>query len=360
MKKVLEFANRDRELVALIIITVLVALYVYNALGSRVFSPLGISSMAIQIAEFGFFALAMGLAMLTGGIDLSVAAAAGLSGLMGALVMSGAFIAITDTNHTSIFLLGIVATLVTGVLTGLVNGFLIAKISVPPILATLGTMLFFTGIGMAITGGNSVGIQIPMFADFFAGSRVFGLPMMFVVLIAVFFIVAFLLNRTMTGRSVYLFGENEVALRFAGHRTERTIMMTYMLIGLLMGLAALLIIARANSMRIGYGEGYLLQAILVVVLAGFNPFGGKGRILNIFVGLILLQLVATSINAFGLSPYHRNLTFGLILIVVMGINFAVNRWGTKAKPKDLVATLAAPTTEAILLRRGRNKKEKQL
>ena len=358
MKKVLEFVNRDRELVALIIITVLVALYVYNALGNRVFSPLGISSMAIQIAEFGFFALAMGLAMLTGGIDLSVAAAAGLSGLMGALVMSGAFIAITDTNHSYIFFLGVVATLVTGVLTGLINGFLIAKVSVPPILATLGTMIFFTGIGMAITGGNSVGIQIPMYANFFAGTQVFGLPLMFVVLIAVFFIVAFLLNRTMTGRSVYLFGENEVALRFAGHRTERTIMMTYVLIGLLMGLAALLIIARANSMRIGYGEGYLLQAILVVVLAGFNPFGGKGRILNIFVGLILLQLVATSINAFGLSPYHRNLTFGLILILVMGINFAANRWGSKAKPKLSLPGIA-PTTEAILLRRGRNKKESQ-
>jgi simple sugar transport system permease protein len=355
VKKVLEFASRDRELVALIIITALVGLYLYNALGSRVFSPLGISSMAIQIAEFGFLALGMGLAMLTGGIDLSVAAAAGLAGLMGALVMSGTFIAITDTNHTFIFTLGVLATLVTGLLTGLLNGFLIAKISVPPILATLGTMIFFTGIGMAITGGNSVGIQVPMFADFFAGTKVFGLPLMFIILIAVFFIVAFLLNRTMTGRSVYLFGENEVALRFAGHRTERTIMMTYVLIGLLMGMAALLIIARANSMRVGYGEGYLLQAILVVVLAGFNPFGGKGRVLNIFIALILLQLVATSINAFGLSPYHRNLTFGLILLVVMGINFAANRLGTKKKPK-LVPTIS-PTTEAILLSGDYEKKD---
>ena len=120
-------------------------------------------------------------------------------------------------------------------------------------------------------------------------------------------------------------------------------------------MAALLIIARANSMRIGYGEGYLLQAILVVVLAGFNPFGGKGRVLNLFIALILLQLVATSINAFGLSPYHRNLTFGVILIVVMGINFAANRMGNKKKPKLLSSI--SPTTEAILLSGDRDKKD---
>ena len=247
--------------------------------------------------------------------------------------------------------LGVVATLVTGLITGLINGFLIAKISVPPILATLGTMIFFTGIGMAITGGNSVGIQIPEFAAFFAGTKISIFPLMFLVLVLVFFVVAFLLTKTTTGRSVYLFGENEVALRFAGVRSERTIMMTYVLIGLLMGFAALLIIARANSMRIGYGEGYLLQAILVVVLAGFNPFGGKGRISSIFVGLILLQLLATSINAFGLTPYHRNLMFGLILLIVMGINFFVNR---PSRRKRLVPT-AQPTTEAIILREKASK-----
>jgi simple sugar transport system permease protein len=91
----------------------------------------------------------------------------------------------------------------------------------------------------------------------------------------------------------------------------------------------------------------LLQAILVVVLAGFNPFGGKGRISSLFVGLILLQLLATSITAFGLTPYHRNLMFGLILLIVMGINFAVNR--TSRAKKLMPGVAAAPTTEAIIL-----------
>jgi simple sugar transport system permease protein len=349
MLKLWNFVSKDREFASLIVTTLLVTGVLYVTLGDRVFSPLGVSSMAIQIAEFGFLALGMGLAMLTGGIDLSVAAAAGLAGLMGALVMSGTVIPITETNQDLIMVLGIVVTLVTGLFTGFVNGFLIAKISVPPILATLGTMIFFTGIGMAITGGNSVGIQVPQFAAFFAGTKISVFPIMFLLLVVVFVIAAFLLRKTVTGRSVYLFGENEVALRFAGVRSERTIMLTYVFIGLLVGFAALLIIARANSMRIGYGEGYLLQAILVVVLAGFNPFGGKGRISSIFVGLILLQLLATSINAFGLTPYHRNLMFGVILLVVMGINFFVNRPSRKKRGASL--TPNAPTTEAIILSR---------
>lgn len=336
----------NREFASLIVVTALVAGVLFISLGDRIFSPLGISSMAIQIAEFGFIALGMGLAMLTGGIDLSVAAAAGLAGLAGALVMSGTLVPITDSNHSVILVLGVVATLVTGMLTGLINGILIAKIAVPPILATLGTMILFTGIGMAITGGRSVGIEIPAFSGFFAGAEISIFPVMFLVLVAVYVAVNFLMSRTITGRNVYLFGENEVALRFAGVRSERTILMTYLLIGLLMGFAALLIIARANSMRIGYGEGYLLQAILVVVLAGFNPFGGKGSISSLFVGLILLQMLATAINAFGLTPYHRNLMFGLILLIVMGINFGVNR--VKKKHRVPVGN-ASPSTEALIL-----------
>jgi simple sugar transport system permease protein len=350
VSRVWNFVSKDREFASLVATTVVVASVLYIVVGGRMFSSLGISSMAIQIAEFGFLALGMGLAMLMGGIDLSVAAAAGLAGLMGAMVMSGSIIPITETNHMLIVTLGVVATLGTGMLTGAINGFLIAKISVPPILATLGTMIFFTGVGMAVTGGNSVGIEVPEFAALFAGTKISVFPLMFLVLVVVFAAVAFLLNHTVTGRSVYLFGENEVALRFSGVRTERTVMMTYLLIGLLMGFAALLIIARSNSMRIGYGEGYLLQAILVVVLAGFNPFGGKGRISSLFVGLILLQMLATSITAFGLTPYHRNLMFGMILLIVMGINFAVNRT-SRAKKLIPISVEAAPTTEAIILAR---------
>ncbi|MCC5950247.1 MAG: ABC transporter permease [Nitriliruptoraceae bacterium] len=309
----------DRERLTLLVTTLIVTFVLYQMLGQRVFSVGGMQSMSIQVSEFGFLALAMGLAMLTAGIDLSVVAAAGLSGVMSATVLSGRVIPITDENQGMLLVLGIAAALITGLLTGLVNGLIIAKVSVPPILATLGTMVFFTGIGMALTSGNSVPNQVAAF-PLIANTAIGPFPVPFVMLATAFVVVALILSRTRFGRQVYLFGENQVALRFTGARTERVIILTYVLIGFLVGCAAIIMVARANSMRVGFGESYLLQAILVVVLSGFNPYGGKGRVSNLAMGLVLLQLLSTSMNAFAFSPYARNLVWGLILLFVMIVN----------------------------------------
>ncbi|GAB3602797.1 ABC transporter permease [Microbacterium aureliae] len=325
----------DREFTVLVITTVVVTAVLYALLGQRIFSLAGIQSMSIQVSEFGLLAVAMALAILTGGIDLSIVAAAGLAGLMATLVMSGQIIPVTDDNHGLIMILGLITAIVTGILTGVLNGTIIAKISIPPILATLGTMLLFTGIGMAITKGNSVPIAIPEFS-MIAAIGIGPAPLVFVLLVAVFVVVGWMLRKTRFGRRVYLFGENEVALRFSGARTERTIILTYALIGLVVGLAAIIIIARANSMRVGFGESYLLQTILAVVLAGFNPYGGKGRIVSLGFALVLLQLLSTSMTAFGFSPYAKNLVWGLLLLGVMVLtHYVVKGRRKKAAPRPV-------------------------
>lgn len=341
MKKLLGFAVKDREFLVLVIVTLLVTLVLYSQLGQRLFSLGGLQSMSIQVSEFGFLALAMGLAILTGGIDLSVVAAAGLSGVVAALVMSGQFIPVTEENQAMLFVLGIVAALVTGLLTGISNGVIIAKFSVPPILATLGTMILYTGIGMAVTSGNSIPLQVTAFPEI-VRTTVGPVPLVFLVMVIAFISVAFILTRTTFGRRVYLFGDNDVALRFSGVKSERVIIMTYALIGILVGLAAIVIISRANSMRVGFGESYLLQAILVVVLAGFNPFGGKGRVASLFIGLVLLQLLSSSMTAFAFSPYAKNLVWGLILLAVMALNHYARVYRPKTKKTAVVDAGSSP------------------
>lgn len=346
MKKLLGFAGKDREFLVLVIVTLLVTVVLYAQLGNRLFSIGGLQSMSIQVSEFGFLALAMGLAILTGGIDLSVVAAAGLSGVVAALVMSGQFIPATDENQSMLFVLGIVAALVTGLLTGLTNGIIIAKFSVPPILATLGTMILFTGIGMAVTSGNSISLQVTAFPEI-VRTTVGPIPMVFLIMAVAYIAVAFILTRTTFGRRVYLFGENDVALRFSGVKSERVIIMTYALIGILVGLAAIVIISRANSMRVGFGESYLLQAILVVVLAGFNPFGGKGRVASLFIGLVLLQLLSSSMTAFAFSPYAKNLVWGLILLAVMALNHYARVYRPKTRKAVGSASPDGPGGSAV-------------
>lgn len=334
---------QDKEFSVLIIVTLVVTFVLYQMLGSRVFSFGGVQSMSIQVSEFGFLALAMALAILTAGIDLSIVAAAGLSGVMAALVMSGKFIPVTPENSGMLLVAGLVTAVVTGLLTGLINGLIIAKLSVPPILATLGTMIFYTGISTAITSGNSIPLEVEGFARI-ATSAVGPIPTVFLLLLIAFIVIAFVLTKTKFGRRVYLFGDNEVALRFSGVKSEKVTILTYMTIGILVGFAAIIIISRANSMRVGFGDSYLLQAILVVVLAGFSPFGGKGRIASLAIGLILLQVLSTSMNAFGFSPYARNLVWGGILIVIMVLSRYVGTYSPRPK-KLKPQPPAEPATE---------------
>lgn len=316
--------HREGELVVLWAVVLITAIGLGAVLSPTFFATGNLQSMAIQVSAFGFLSLGMGIAMLSGGIDLSVVSAAILAGVAGATVISGEIIPVTESNGALLTALAAVVCVVVGLLCGLLNGILIAKVSIPPILATLSTMILFSGIGMAVTDGQSVSVATRELSRF-ANSTVVGVPVMFVLLAVALLLMGFVLSRRRFGRRLYLFGENQVALRFAGGRTERTIIFSYAIIGVLVGLAGLILLARVNSMRVGFGESYLLQAILVVVLAGFNPYGGRGRVGMLAVALLLLQFVSSALNAVQSSPYLVNLVWGGMLLVVMVANYYMRR-----------------------------------
>ena len=332
MTRIRSLLSRDHNLTILLGLTIAVYVVLVPLLGGRFFSEANFQSMAVQVAEFGLLALGMGLAMLTGGIDLSIVAAAVLSAVMGSMIMRGDFIEITDANHGTVMAIGIVAMLVTGLVTGLVNGTLVAKFSVPPILATLGTYIFFTGVSTVVTEARAVSVAVPEFAKI-ATTTVADVPVIFVLMLAVFVVVAFFLRRTRTGRRIYLYGENNVALRFTGARNERLILLTYALIGLVAGLAGMLISSRANGIKVGYGDTYLLQAILLVVLAGFDPYGGRGRVASLFVGLVMLQSLSSAFTIIKFDPFMKKLIWGGMLLAVMLFNFVVAR-RAKSRPSS--------------------------
>src|SRR5690606_2214022 len=218
----------------------------------------------------------------------------------------GQIIPIDAGNSATLIVFAIVATLATALLCGLLNGFVIAKPSVPPILATLAGMILISGIGMVITKGQSVAVLVPEFARL-SVVTVGGVPLIFVIMLVGFVALGLFLRFTRQGRRIYLFGENSVALKFSGVKTERTILLTYALVGVLVGLAALVMVSRVNSARVGFGESYLLQAILVVVLAGFNPYGGRGRVVSIILALVLLQFLQSAFTMLAFTPFAKNM-----------------------------------------------------
>ncbi len=351
MLQIRQLLARDRATSALAALTLVVLAVMVAGLGDRFLSQNNLQSMATQVAEFGLLALAMGLAMLTGGIDLSVVSAAILSAIVGAKFLHGDVVPLTDANQGTVMVMAIAAMLVTGALCGLLNGMLVAKVSIPPILATLGTFILFGGIGMVLTNGQSVPVEVDAFSRI-GVVTVADVPVVFVVMCVAFAAVGFLLNRTRTGRRIHLYGENNVALRFAGARNERLVLVTYVIIGLVVGLAAIIMTSRVNSARVGYGESYLLQAILVVVLAGFDPYGGRGRVGSLLLGLVLLQSLQSAFTIMRFDPFMKTFIWGAMLLAVMVINHVLatrsgrRRTGRPRSPDDGAPVAGEPRRPA--------------
>jgi simple sugar transport system permease protein len=311
----------DPQVAILSVATVVVVALLALLLGGSFFSLSNFQSMGYQIPEFGFLALAMTLAMLTGGIDLSVVANANLSGIVAAFVMTGRiFPTAPGGMETPRIVAACAAGLAVSMLCGLLNGFLVARIAVPPILATLGTMILFSGIAMAVTNGEGV-VGFPQGFLSLGSGHALGIPIPLLFLALGILVVGFLLRSTIFGRKMYLLGENPTVALFSGINNKRVLTVVYLLCGLFAGCASLIMLSRFNSARVGYGESYLLQAILVVVLGGVNPDGGSGRLIGVVLGIIILQCLQNAFTLFAFTPYAKRLIWGAMLLIVMIISY---------------------------------------
>ena len=212
-------------------------------------------------------------------------------------------------------LLFIVAGLAAGTACGLLNGALIAKVGVTPILATLGTMQLFNGLAIAWTGGKAVYGLPPAFLDIGAG-RVLGVPTPVLVLLGGAVIAAVLLNRTGLGLRLKLVGANPTAARYSALHTDRVIVWTYVASAFLASLAGIVLASRSASASADYGASYILLAIVIVVLGGVNPMGGFGTVTGVVLAAFTLQMVSTGFNQVGFDAFAYQVAQGVILIVV--------------------------------------------
>lgn len=301
------------SLLLLLIVFAVVLGGIAIGLGGSFFNVRNIFSMGYQIPEFGFLAIAMALAMLTGGIDLSIVATMNLCSILAAYVLTNqvSFIAPGAT-----FTVGVIIAIVTGLACGLLNGLLIARLGVPPILATIGTMLFYRGVAMALTGGKGV-VGFPDQYAFVGNGSIAGFPFPLLLVLVAFLVVGLLLRNTAWGKSVYFVGENTSAARFSGIAVSRTLVASYIVGGVLCGFSALILSSRVNSARVGYGDTYLLQAILVAILGGVDPRGGAGSIVGVLIGIFILQSLSSTFTLLAITPYARGLIYGVMLLGVM-------------------------------------------
>ncbi len=295
-----------------------VAVFITMALLSpdRFLSEQNLRSMAFQFPEFAILALAMTITMLTGGIDLSVVGIANMTAIIAALVltkMTGA------GDGGAVLVLALTIALGAGLVAGLFNGLLIAFFGLPPILATLGSGLIFTGIAIAMTGGSAI-MGFPPAAAWIGNSTLLGIPTPLILFAVLAIGLSLVLTRTGFGIKLRMFGANPLAARYAAVNIDSVLIRVYMASGALAAIAGMVVMSRANSAKADYGSSYLLLAVLIAVLGGVNPYGGYGRVIGVVLAVLSMQFLSSGMNMLQVSNFARELIWGSLLIFVMVLN----------------------------------------
>lgn len=294
---------------------------VLSALAPSTFPTLrNMQSMMGQIAPLAILAICIGLTFLIGGIDLSIVAVANAAAITAALVGEALG---PGAGAMGVVLAG-AAALVVGLLAGLTNGILIATLRVHPIPITLGTMSVYVGISTGITKGATVYGTGAL--DGLSTSTLLAMPISFVIFLGILAVCSVITLKTRFGFRMYATGESNKVARFARLPVDRTLLIVYSTSGLLAAVAGLLMFSSTNAANVSFASSYLMQAILIAVVAGIDPYGGAGRLWVILLGAIAMQTLQTGINmvlgSWSGSSFASNFIWGVLLITVLGLS----RW----------------------------------
>jgi rhamnose transport system permease protein len=293
-----------------LLVLVAVAIFILNAFASPYFlNAWSLSDLTFNFTEKALIALAMALLIISGEIDLSVAAIIALaSTMMGLALQYGA-----DTPTLVAVGVGV------GLLCGAFNGFLVTGLKLPSIVVTIGTMSLFRGIAFIVLGDQSFKGYPKDFAWFGQGYVywVFSFELALFAVCAVIFYV--LLHRTNFGRQVFAIGNNEVAAKFSGVRVERVRFILFCLTGLMSGIAAILLTARLGSTRPSIAQGFELEAITMVVLGGVSILGGSGSIIGVVLAAIIVGLVTFGLGLLNVPGIVMTIFTGSLLIIVIAL-----------------------------------------
>lgn len=308
----------DPQLAFLVSINVLILLCTATLSRGAFIDSYNLQSMAAQVPELGLLAIGVMLAMSSGngGIDLSGTALANLAGVASALLVP-LFVS-ADTDPWAFTIAFVVVAMLIGLFGGVLNGILIARLGLTPILCTLGTQMLFTGSAVVLSGGVSVRVGNAGPLMELANGLVFGVPISFLIFCVISVFIGMTLKFSPFGIRLFLMGTNAKAARYSGFALSRILIATYGMCGLLAGIVAVLIASRNVNVKWDYGQSYLLIAILITVMAGVKTEGGYGRMICVFLSATALQLLSSMFNFLDASNFIRDFAWGLLLLVFLG------------------------------------------
>lgn len=301
----------------------LAALVIILSLISAEFrQPSNLLNLLRQASFNGLIAVGMTCVILSDGIDLSVGSTFALSAVVCAELLMAGFPAFA----------AIIIALIVGTLLGAISGLLVTKGRLQPFIATLITMTAYRGLAMIITDGKPIS-RLAANISSESGAFLFKLigkgniassfnpdlkiPIPAIILVLVFAIFYFILNRTCFGRRIYATGSNEKCATLVGVNTTRVRIMVYSISGFLAALAGLIMISRVDSAQPTLGDGYELDAIAAVALGGTSMSGGRGKIIGTVAGVLIIAVLNNGLNILEVTSYYQDVIKAIVILVTV-------------------------------------------
>lgn len=265
-------------------------------------------NIALSIAITGILAVGMTAVILTGGIDLSVGSVAALAGIVAAMAAA--------SGATGAVALAALAALGVGLAVGAFNGLMVSRFRVPPFVVTLAMLTICRGLAFVITEGRSVSDLPPGFGLF--GRELFlRVPVPVWLMLLVFAAGWFVLKRMTFGRYVYAVGGNREAAFLAGVNIKGVTMLVYVLNGLMVGLAGLVLASRLGAGVPNAGNQYELDVIAAVVVGGTSLNGGRGSVIATLWGAVFIGVLNNGLNLANVDPYVQKIALGIVILLAV-------------------------------------------
>lgn len=271
----------------------------------------------------GVLGVAVTLVIISGGIDLAVGTMMTLTAVAAGLVL---------TNAGMPLPLGILGALLSGAVMGGLSGGIIAKLKIPPFIATLGMMQIARGLALVFSGAKPIYFNdTPSYQYISPESSITNIipglevPNGVFVMFGVALVASVILNRSLLGRYIFALGSNEEAARLSGVNVDFWKIITYALSGMICGVAGLLVSSRLNSAQPALGLGYELDAIAAAVIGGTSLAGGRGTILGTIIGAFIMSVLTNGLRVMGVQEEWKIVVTGVIIIIAVYVDIALRK-----------------------------------
>lgn len=280
----------------------------------------GFYNVLVYSSIYGAVCIGLGIIMITGNIDLSIGFLAGVCGISTVLAFNAVYTA--TGNPVLSLVMGILAALVCGVILGLFNGFVVAKIGVSPLIATIATNYIFKGLAFYFAKASFAPADVNI-VKVIAKTQIFGLRWLTPAVILFFIMIAgtfFLMYKTRYGNALYIVGDNPEAAAFSGISVSKTVLIAYVIGGLFAAVCGFLMVSYDGYAIYTQGNALATFPISCCVIGGIKMAGGKGTALHILLGVLIMRAISTMMSVLFLSTDMVNLITGVLLVVVLIID----------------------------------------